>query len=117
MKSGASLGNGGDGHCGQHLGTTCLSAPATEASLLATESGIMLSHVLANNPRVGYAHQSNLIGSANPSHGYTILALISAMLTQYTTGPPRHWSRSPTPPRPTPWPCRRHGPTRRLPAR
>ena len=30
----------------------------------ASESQIMLSHVLANNPRVGYAHQTDLIGPA-----------------------------------------------------
>ncbi len=90
VKSGVSIGNGQTGHCGDTSATTCLSTPATEASLLATESGIMLSHVLANNPRVGYAHQSNLIGSANPSQGYTILALISSMLSQYTT-----WTTTP----------------------
>jgi hypothetical protein len=38
----------------------------------------MLSHVLGNNPRVGYAHQSDLIGP-----DYTILTLIDDMQTQY----------------------------------
>ena len=48
----------------------------------------MLSHVLANDPRVGYAHQSDLIGPATQNgqdYGYTILDLISNMLSQYNT--------------------------------
>ena len=48
----------------------------------------MLSHVLGNNPRVGYAHQTNLIGPATQSgqdYGYTILDLISDMLSQYNS--------------------------------
>jgi len=52
------------GHCDDTSSTTCLSTPATEATLLTSESRIMLSHVLANNPRVGYAHQTDLIGPA-----------------------------------------------------
>ena len=46
----------------------------------------MLGHVLDNNPRVGYAHQTNLIGPATQGtadYGYTILDLISNMLSQY----------------------------------
>jgi hypothetical protein len=77
------------GHCTDTSATTCLSAPLTEAGVLASESHIMLSHVLANNPRVGYAHQSNLIGPATDAggndSGYTILDLISNMLSQYKT--------------------------------
>ena len=48
----------------------------------------MLGHVLDNNPRVGYAHQSDLIGPATQNgadYGYTILDLISNMLSQYNT--------------------------------
>ncbi len=76
------------GHCESSASTTCLSAPATEASLLASESHIMLGHVLSNNPRVGYAHQSDLIGPATQAgstadYGYTILTLIDNMLSQY----------------------------------
>ena len=44
--------------------------------MLASESHIMLSHVLANDPRVGYAHQTNLIGPATQNgqdYGYTLL--------------------------------------------
>src|SRR5664280_2155685 len=71
------------GHCAASSATTCLTTPATESSLLASESRIMLSHVLANNPRVGYAHQTNLIGGSNAANGYTLLTLLNNMLTQY----------------------------------
>ena len=85
---GVSLGNptypSETGHCVASGATTCLTTPATEASILASESSIMLSHVLANNPRVGYAHQTDLIGPA--STGYTILSLINSMLSQYDSG-------------------------------
>ena len=87
VKSGVSIGGSETGHCGGNTSTsTCLSAPLTETGLLAVESRIMLSHVLDNNPRVGYAHQSNLIGPATQNgvdYGYTILNLISNMLSQY----------------------------------
>ena len=76
------------GHCTNTSSTTCLTTPATEASLLASESHIMLSHVLANDPRVGYAHQSDLIGPAaqnGQDYGYTILRLIDDMLSQYNS--------------------------------
>jgi hypothetical protein len=77
------------GHCDDTSATTCSTTPATEATILASESRIMLSHVLNNDPRVGYAHQTNLIGdgSGDPGSstqmGYTILALINDMLSQY----------------------------------
>jgi len=71
------------GHCDASSATTCLTAPATQSSLLASESRIMLSHVLANNPRVGYAHQTNLIGGSDPANGYTLLTLLNNMLSQY----------------------------------
>ncbi len=76
------------GHCAGTSATTCRSTPATEADFLASESHIMLSHVLANNPRVGYAHQTDLIGPATENgqdYGYTILDLISNMLSQYNS--------------------------------
>ena len=92
MAQGVSLGNPGypgeTGHCADTSATTCITTPATEADLLASESHIMLSHVLDNNPRVGYAHQTNLIGPATQNgqdYGYTLLALISDMLSQYNS--------------------------------
>ncbi|MFI9383574.1 putative Ig domain-containing protein [Kutzneria sp. NPDC052558] len=80
------------GRCVASAVTTCLTTAATEASVLASESHIMLSHVLANDPRVGYAHQSDLIGPATQTvngvtqdYGYTLLTLISNMLSQYNS--------------------------------
>ena len=80
------------GRCAATAVTTCLTTPATEATVLASESHIMLSHVLANDPRVGYAHQSDLIGPATQTvngvpqdYGYTLLTLISTMLSQYNS--------------------------------
>jgi hypothetical protein len=78
VTQGDSIGGGEVGHCTNTSATTCLSKPLDEAGVLASESRIMLSHVLDNNPRVGYAHQSNLIGP-----DYTILSLISNMLSQF----------------------------------
>jgi hypothetical protein len=76
------------GHCAASSDTTCITTPATEATLLASESSIMLSHVLNNDPRVGYAHQTDLIGPA--ATGYTILSLINSMLSQYSS-----WTTTP----------------------
>jgi hypothetical protein len=81
VAKGDSIGTGTEtGHCVNTNVTTCRTTPATQADFLASESQIMLSHVLANNPRVGYAHQSDLIGP-----DYTILALISNMQSQYNS--------------------------------
>ena len=94
VASGTSLGSAtypsDTGHCDNTSATTCLTSPATEASFLASESRIMLSHVLANNPRVGYAHQTDLIGPATQTvggadYGYTLLSLINDTLSQYNT--------------------------------
>ncbi len=90
VRQGTPLGDpgypGDIGHCTDTVDTTCLSQPATEASLLASETHIMQGHVLGNDPRVGYAHQSDLIGPASQNgqdYGYTILTLIDSMLSQY----------------------------------
>jgi hypothetical protein len=71
------------GHCANTSSTTCLAVPATQATLLASESRIEMSHILANNPRVGYAHQTNLIGPA--ATGYTLLGFLDNVLSQYNS--------------------------------
>ena len=84
------------GRCVDTAVTTCVTTPPTEASILASESRIMLGHVLGNDPRVGFAHQANLIGPAQQNgvdYGYTILRLIDAMLAQY-----RQWTTVPLQP-------------------
>ncbi|HEX7460401.1 MAG TPA: putative Ig domain-containing protein, partial [Acidimicrobiales bacterium] len=88
-----SIGPGETGHCAASSATTCLTTPATESSIPASESRIMLSHVLANDPRVGYAHQTNLIGPATANgadSGYTLLTLLNNMLAQYNA-----WTTTP----------------------
>ena len=91
---GTPIGTGTEtGRCQASSATTCLNTPATEQSILASESSIMLSHLLANNPRIGYAHQTNLIGPATRNgqdYGYTLLGLISNTLAQYHT-----WTNAP----------------------
>ncbi len=54
------------GHCVGHLVDHLHHHTGHRSVPLASETGIMMSHVLANNPRVGYAHQSNLIGRPIP---------------------------------------------------
>ena len=60
-----SAADGGSGVCEGSTTTTCLAAPLdTETGytsyLVPTESRIALGHVLSNNPRPHYIHQSNL---------------------------------------------------------
>ena len=95
VTQGDSLGAAGPGevgHCNNTSSTTCTATPPTEATILASESRIMLSHVLANDPRVGFAHQTNLIGDVinGTQQGYTLLSLLSDMLSQYNT-----WTNTP----------------------
>jgi hypothetical protein len=65
------------GTCQNTSTTTCLSQPATKASILASETRIMLQHVLTNDPRLGYSHQSNLTGDR------LILDLLGNVMTEY----------------------------------
>ncbi|MDH6109639.1 hypothetical protein P3T36_000410 [Kitasatospora sp. MAP12-15] len=80
------------GKCVGSPSTTCTSTPATEATVLANESRIMLGHVLDNDPRMNYAHQTNLIGPATTTtngvtsdYGYTLLTLLNNMQAQYAS--------------------------------
>jgi hypothetical protein len=84
VDNGVSLGaGGGTGHCTDTSSTTCIAAPATEADLIASVTGIMMSHILNNDPRVGYAHQTDLIGGTDPTNGYVLLTTLDSMLSQY----------------------------------
>jgi hypothetical protein len=77
------------GRCADTSTTTCRTSPATEDDILASESRIMLGHLLNNDPRVNYAHQPNLMadpGSADPvAGGYTLLTTLSYMQNLYNT--------------------------------
>jgi hypothetical protein len=84
VDNGVSLGTGGGtGHCTDTSSTTCIATPATEAQLIAGVTGIMMSHILDNDPRVGYAHQTDLIGGTDPTNGYVLLTTLDSMLAQY----------------------------------
>jgi hypothetical protein len=79
-----------NGHCVNTSTTTCITQPATEAYILGSESRIELGHLLDNDPRVGYAHQMNLIGPATQTvdgvtsdYGYTLLTFLNDVLAQY----------------------------------
>ena len=95
VQPGVAFPGGGFGRCVDTSSTTCRDTPATQADFLASESHIMLSHVLANNPRLGYAHQPNLIGSADPGERLHPAHLLDNMLDQYNAsydraGDPAH---------------------------
>lgn len=49
------------GACVNTAVTTCRATPALWADYLASETGIMFGHLMGNDPKPHYAHQSNLI--------------------------------------------------------
>ena len=65
------------GRCVNTSTTTCLDKAATKDNILASETTIMLRHVLTNDPRLGYSHQSNLTGDQ------LILSLLGNVIAQY----------------------------------
>jgi hypothetical protein len=74
------------GRCSDTSATTCRTTPATEADVLASESRIMLGHLLSNNPMINYGHQTDLVGPATQNgqdYGYTLLDLIGNVQDQY----------------------------------
>jgi hypothetical protein len=81
---------GAVGKCVDSTVTTCRSAPATQAEVVTSEERILLGHVLGNDARMSYAHQTNLIGPATKrgvagDYGYTLLTLLDKMLADYNT--------------------------------
>jgi hypothetical protein len=61
----------------RHANHDVLAAAGHQGVDLASESKIMLGHVLSNDPRLGYSHQSNLTGDR------LILELLGSVLTEY----------------------------------
>ncbi len=59
--------------------TTCLSQPATWEQYVDSEASIMLRHVLTNDPRPHFAHQSNLAEDG------TMYPVVNEMLARYKT--------------------------------
>ncbi len=65
------------GKCEDTSTTTCFDRAATKEEYLASEARIMLQHVLANDPRPGFSHQSNL------RKDRIILVLLARVLNTY----------------------------------
>jgi hypothetical protein len=60
------------GACTDSSTTTCLTAPATFADIINSITQGMLQHILGNDPRPDYFHQTNMMGSppaGNPTTG------------------------------------------------
>ncbi len=74
----ASLG----GRCADTKTTTCRTAPATRRDIINSETGIMLNHILGNDPRVSFAHQTNLVGE-NGTGNSVLLSLLNNVWTVY----------------------------------
>jgi hypothetical protein len=66
-------------HCTNSPTNTCLTQPATWSQYVTSEVGIMFRHVLGNDPRPHYFHQSNLAEDG------VLYPVIDALLAKYRT--------------------------------
>ena len=78
----------GRGNCTNTTTTTCFTAPVTQAQFIDREAAGVLRHMMGNDPRPHYAHQSNLLSeSANPNVGNRgdgiLYAVLGAALSRY----------------------------------
>src|SRR3954452_1289255 len=65
------------GKCVNSATTTCRAAPATWAEYVDSEASIMFRHLMANDPRPHFAHQSNLTGDG------VLYTVVDEMLRRY----------------------------------
>jgi hypothetical protein len=71
--------------------TTCRTTAATWADYVNSENTIMFRHVMGNDPRPHYMHQSNLadynpaLVETDPSQGGVLYAVVDPLLTRYDT--------------------------------
>jgi hypothetical protein len=72
------------GVCVNTATTTCREAPATWTDVVAAESQRIFGHMMGNDPRPHYFHQSNLAQSAE-AEGAVFYPVLDAMLARYTT--------------------------------
>jgi hypothetical protein len=76
-----SAANGGSGICEGNAASTCITPldPATgfDSYIVPLEASIALGHVLGNDPRPHYAHQSNL------AEGRVLYPVVDAIVAQY----------------------------------
>jgi hypothetical protein len=78
----------GRGNCTNSATMTCFTAPVTQAQFIDREASAVVRHMLGNDPRPHYAHQTNLMSdSTNPNianKGDGILyAVIGEAVTRY----------------------------------
>jgi hypothetical protein len=70
--------------CTPSATTTCLTQPADWATYVNSEASIMLRHILTNDPRPHYAHQSNL---SEDRILYTVMDEVLNRYRSYLTAP------------------------------
>jgi len=70
------------GVCVNTATTTCREAPATWADVVAAESQRIFGHMMGNDPRPHYFHQSNLARSTE-AEGGVFYPVLDAMLARY----------------------------------
>ena len=68
------------GRCVNSSTNTCRTTPATWSEYVASEAGIMFGHLMGNDPRPHYAHQSNI---AEDGVLYTVLDSLLARYRAY----------------------------------
>jgi hypothetical protein len=72
--------------------TTCRTAPATWAEYLTSETNIMFRHLMGNDPRPHYFHQTNIAQSSataaatDTTVGGTLYAVMDTLLARYDAG-------------------------------
>ena len=77
------------GSCVDSSVNTCRATPATWAEYVASENRIMFRHVVDNDPRPHYIHQSNLAGynpnlpETDPAQGGIAYPVFGGLLTRY----------------------------------
>lgn len=70
------------GSCVNTAVTTCLTQPATWADVLSGEAYRIFGHMMGNDPRPHYFHQSNIARTASPGGG-VLYPIVDAVLADY----------------------------------
>ncbi|HWT25497.1 MAG TPA: hypothetical protein VN213_18480, partial [Solirubrobacteraceae bacterium] len=93
--------DGVDGNCVDVPAvTTCRTTPATWADYVASENRIMFGHLMGNDPRPHYVHQSNLadwnpaLPATDPAQGGILYAVVDSLLDNWYE---KYFDRASTP--------------------
>ncbi|MEA2268168.1 MAG: hypothetical protein QOC64_778 [Solirubrobacteraceae bacterium] len=70
------------GKCVNTSTNTCRTAPATWSEYVSSEADIMFRHLMGNDPRPHFAHQSNLVSEVAGEPG-VLYDVVDAMLARY----------------------------------